>query len=130
MEKPVLIDSNVYITLLRAGKDPAKELTRRYSTIDLATCGMVRLEVLRGITGPQVSQRLSEFFEVLQNVPSDAGLWDSAIQLAWDLDRKGQVIPATDVVIAASALRIGAIVFTYDHHFDVVPGLEIIRDVI
>ncbi len=130
MEKPVLIDSNVYIRLLRAGKDPAKELTRRYSSVDMATCGMVRMEVLRGISGRKVYQRMSEFFDVMLNVPTDNKLWQEAIDLVWNLDRNGKVIPATDIIIAASALRLGAIVFTYDQHFDVVPDLEVIRDVI
>lgn len=49
MDLPVLVDSNVYIDLLRQRLDPALKLTRRVSQLDLATCGMVRVEVLRGI---------------------------------------------------------------------------------
>lgn len=130
MDRPVLVDSNVYIKLLRERKDPARELTRRYSTVDLVTCGMVRLEVFRGVKGKKVYNRLGEFFDVMLNVPTDNRLWEEAAELGWKLDREGKVIPATDIVIAASALRIGAIVFTYDRHFDVVPGLETIQDII
>lgn len=130
MDRPVLIDSNVYIKLLRAGRDPARELTRRYATIDLATCGMVRLEVFRGVKHPKLYDRLSGFFDVMLNVPTNNSLWEEAAELGWKLDRQGKVIPGPDILIAACALRLGAIVFTYDRHFDVVPGLEVIRDVI
>ena len=130
MDRPVLIDSNVYIKLLRERRDPVRELTRRYNSIDLATCGMVRLEVFRGIRDRKSFDHLAQMFDVMLNVPSDNKLWEEATDLAWRMDREGNVIPATDILIAASALRLGAIVFTYDRHFDVVPGLETIQDII
>jgi predicted nucleic acid-binding protein len=47
-------------------------------------------------------------------------------KLAWKLDRKGLVIPGTDVVIAASAIAIGAAVLTSDAHFKRIEGLRVI----
>lgn len=46
MDHPVLVDFNVFITLLRQGRDPSVVLYSRYASTDLLTCGMVRLEVL------------------------------------------------------------------------------------
>ena len=128
MEQPILVDSNIYISLLRAGRDPALALGNRYDTVDLATCGMVRLEVMRGIQAAKVSDRLGQFFDVLMNVPADQRLWESAIEVARDAQRRGYTIPGTDAVIAAAALRIGAAVLTFDKHFDYVAGLRVIRD--
>lgn len=125
MDLPTLVDSNVYIDLLRSGLDPSKELTRLVSTTDLATCGMIRVEVLRGVKTPSVRDRLAGFFDVLQNVPTDNRLWEESALLAWKLDRKGRAIPATDLLIAACALRVGAIVLTADAHFDEIPGLKV-----
>lgn len=125
MEKPILVDSNVYIDLLRLGLDPAVELTQQISLTDLATCGMVRVEVLRGIKNPGIHTSTSRFLSVQQNVPTDNRLWDETAELAWELDRKGWVIPAADVVIACAARRIGAIVLTKDSHFSQIPGLPV-----
>jgi predicted nucleic acid-binding protein len=125
MDLPILVDSNVYIDLLRQGLDPALELTERISQLDLATCGMVRVEVLRGIKGEKVRSRLVAFFDVTQNVPTDNRLWEEAADLAWTLDRRGKVIPAQDVLIACCARRIGAIVLTADAHFSNIPGLRV-----
>ncbi len=125
MDLPTLVDSNVYIDLLRSGLDPSEELTRNISTTDLATCGMIRVEVLRGVKMPVVRDRLAGFFDVLQNVPSDNLLWDETAMLAWKMDRCGQIIPATDLLIAACALRIGAVVLTSDAHFAGIPGLKV-----
>ena len=130
MDQPILVDSNIYISLLRAGRDPAVALGNRYEASDLVICGMVRLEVLRGIKAPKVLERMGAFFDVLSNVPSDNRLWEEATDLAWQLDRQGRILPAADLVIAASALRMGAAVCTHDRHFDHVPGLRVIRDVL
>lgn len=126
MDRPVLVDSNVFITLLRQGKDPSGVLTARYSSTDLLTCGMVRLEVLRGVRGEHAKERLTAFFDVMMYVPADNSLWEEALALAWNLDRAGKVIPSTDILIAASALRAGGMVLTQDKHFRCVPNLEVL----
>jgi predicted nucleic acid-binding protein len=93
---------------------------------NLATCGMVRVEVLRGIISPKVHHKTTIFLDAMINVPSNARLWNAAADLAWQLDRQGIVIPGTDLVIAACALRIGAAVLTSDLHFSRIDGLEVI----
>lgn len=125
MDHPVLVDSNIYIELLRNHLDPAAEITTRVSQLDLATCGMVRVEVLRGIKSEKARARMAAFFDVMQNVPTDNRLWDQAAELAWTMDRKGCVIPAQDIVIACCARRIGAVVLTRDAHFRNIPGVPV-----
>jgi predicted nucleic acid-binding protein len=53
-------------------------------------------------------------------------MWATRI-LAWELDRQGDVLPLTDLVIASCALRIDAAVLTLDHHFALVPGLRVLN---
>ena len=60
-------------------------------------------------------------------MPSTNSLWDAATDLAWAMDRAGQVIPATDILIAVSAQRIGASVLTLDHHFAMIPRLSMAK---
>lgn len=127
MEPPILVDSNVFITLIKSGEDPALWLSARYDTTDLATCGMVRLEVLRGIRMRKVLERVSAFFDVLQFVQSDLKLWNEAAVLGRLLADKGITIPGPDLVIAAAARRIGAVVLTADKHFTHVPGLRVLN---
>ena len=126
MENEVLVDSNVYIRLLKHGKDPVLVLSEWADGRDLAICGMVRLEVLRGITQPKTYRRISDFMDVMVNVPSDRRLWNESLDLVWKMDRQGLVIPVTDAVIAASAMRLKAAVMTSDKHFSLVEGLRVI----
>lgn len=126
MESDVLIDSNVFINLMKRRGDPAPWLYRWAGVRDLAICGMVRVEVLRGVKSPKAYQSLTAFMDVMVNVPASNRLWEDAATLAWQLDRRGLVIPGTDVVIAASALAIGAAVMTSDGHFSRIEGLRVI----
>ena len=126
MESEVLIDSNVFINLMKYRGDPAPWLYRWAGTRNLAICGMVRVEVLRGVKSPKAYRRLNDFMDVMVNVPASNRLWNEAAVLAWKLDRKGLVIPGTDVIIAASAITIGAAVLTSDAHFKRIEGLRVI----
>ena len=42
------------------------------------------------------------------------------------LDRQGITLPGPDLVIAASAMRLGAAVMTSDEHFSRIDGLRVI----
>lgn len=126
MESEVLVDSNVFIDLIKRRGDPAPWLYQWAGIRNLAICGMVRVEVLRSVKSPQVYRKLDDFMDVMVNIPASYRLWDEAAALAWKLDRKGWVIPGTDVVIAASAMAIGAAILTSDTHFARIEGLRVI----
>ena len=121
---PVLVDSCWYIRHLRARRDPMRELRPISFTRDVATCGIVRCEVARGISDPLRLRKFDSRWDVMIYVPTDNSLWKEAQALLWQLDRRGVSIPLTDVVIACCARRIGAVVLTHDEHFHQIPGIR------
>lgn len=121
----VLVDSSVYIQLIRDGKDPVSTLAGTFDITEIAGCSVVRCEVLRGMIRPKAKAHLAAFFDLLIHVPTDHRVWEETEDLAWRLDRKGKVLPLTDLVIAVCALRLGAAVLTLDRHFEVVPQLQL-----
>ena len=127
MSGPCLVDSNVYIGLLRRGIDPSLALTDWIGDGDLAICGMVRMEVERGLKVERIRRRLSSFFDVLLNIPTTNRIWEEAAAQAWSLDRRGLILPAQDILIAMCAKDIGASVLSDDRHFDLLPGLRVLR---
>jgi predicted nucleic acid-binding protein len=126
MANLVLPDSNFYINCARAGTDPFRQLGARSDDYEFATCGMVVLEVCRGIRFPKDLQRVREQFGVMIFIPTSNQIWERATQLAWSLDRQGAVIPAQDVLIAAHALQTNATVLTFDAHFHAISGLRVV----
>ena len=127
MKRRILIDSNIYIGFARKGRDPIDELQDRFELIDLATCGVVEAEVIRGLRFPKPKQRIIDFFKIIQRLPTPSALWNEVTELAWSMDRKGIVLPLPDLIIAACALRADAAVLTNDKHFDDIPELRVLR---
>lgn len=123
--RPVLPDSSIYIQLLRAGRDPKKELTEAFGLSRLLVCQVVRCEVLRGMVRPDSRTRLSLYFDLLLPVTINRQVWWATEDLAWRLDRAGKVLPLADLIIAACALRVGAAVLTNDKHFALIPQLQL-----
>lgn len=124
MANLILPDSNFYIGALRAGTDPFLSFASGIAEHDweFATCGMIALEVCRGLRDPNTLQR----FGVMIFLPTTNQIWERATQLAWALDRQGRILPAQDILIAAHALQADATVLTRNAHFSSIPGLRVI----
>ena len=126
MANLLLPDSSFYITALREGRDPLRELVHNSDDHDIATCGMIMLEVTRGRSDPNVLRRFREAFAVMIFIPTTNQIWERAAQLAWSLDRQGVILPAQDILIAAHALQADATIATHEAHFNPIPGLRVV----
>ena len=121
---PVLADSSFYIRLLRERRDPLRALALAGAARDLAVCGVVRCEVGRAVREPETLKRFQACWDVMVNVPTDNRLWEEVERTLWTLDRRGNILPLTDVVIACCAMRINAVVLTFDTDFARIPGVR------
>jgi predicted nucleic acid-binding protein len=121
----MLVDSTIYIDLLRRGEDILYVLKPPLLGGQLFVCGVIRMEVLRGIRSGGMRDELSDFFDLMTEVPTDTRIWREATNLALTLDRRGAVLPLTDLVIASCALAVGTAVVTTDPHFSRIPGLKV-----
>ena len=126
MANLVLPDSNIYIGAARAGRDPFRQFASTLEEWEFATCGIIVLEVCRGVRDPAVLQRFRERFAVMLYVTTGNSVWERVSQLAWSLDRRGIVLPAQDLLIATCALQADAAVLTAAAHFQKIPGLRVI----
>lgn len=121
---PVLADSSYYIRLMREGRDPLRSLALTSAMRDVAICGVVRVEVGRALRPIERLKKFQAAWNVMLNVPTDNRVWDDVEELAWQLDRSGVILPLPDLVIAVSAKRIGAVILTFDGHFQKIPGVR------
>jgi predicted nucleic acid-binding protein len=121
----MLVDSTIYIDLFRRGEDILYVLKPSLLSGQLFVCGVIRMEVLRGIRSRGMRDELSDFFDLMTEVPTDTRIWREATNLAWTLDRRGAVLPLTDLVIASCALAVGTVIVTTGPHFSRIPGLKV-----
>lgn len=128
MPGSVLVDSSFFIDRLRAGADPFAEFAVHADDTDFLTCGVVMVEVLRGVKIKKAHTRLSALMGAMIYVPTLNRVWERAAALAWQLDRAGLPVQVTDLIIAACALEADAAVLTCDRDFTRVPGLRVVKD--
>lgn len=124
----VLVDSSYYITLLRQHRDPLDELQELENDYDFAINGVIWAEVLRGRSDPNLHARYNRVFSVAPFLSLSPRGWRRVAQLAWELDRRGDVIPLPDIIIGVTALEHGAAVLTFDRHYQKIPGLVALSD--
>jgi predicted nucleic acid-binding protein len=120
-----LVDSCLFIDWMRAGRNPLLILRPFVLAGQVVSCGVVRLEVVRGTVKPSLKTELSDLFDVLPEVPLTAAFWKKSAELAWTLDRRGIVLPPTDLIIGSCALQAGAVLVTTDPHFASIPNLKV-----
>lgn len=113
----ILVDSTKYISWMGRGHNPVAILAPHLQAGELRSCGLIRLEVLRGVVKPKAKAELTDLFDLLPDIPLSTTILRQATDLAWQLDRKGIVLPTTDLIIATCALHVGASVVTEDSHF-------------
>lgn len=124
----ILVDSTKYISWMRQGENPVSVLAPIIRSGELVSCGIIRIEVLRGVRKPKAKAELNELFDVVPDIPLTLGLIRKATDLAWDLDRKGEVLPVTDLIIATCARQVHADLIAEDPHFNRIPGLRTRRN--
>ena len=128
MSGSVLVDSSFYISRLRKGLDPLQELADLSDEWEVVTCGIVVVEVCRGFKTEKLRQRFERAFSTMIFVPTTPKVWHEAMDLAWRLDRQGQIMQVTDLTIAACALHVDAAVVTLDSDFERVPNLQVFNE--
>ncbi|MBI4651779.1 type II toxin-antitoxin system VapC family toxin [Candidatus Desantisbacteria bacterium] len=124
--KRILIDTNIYAFFKRNDPVSVETIKRvEYIGINVIVLG----EILGGFKGgnkePDNIKELNQFLDsqrvYILNIDEETTNFYAKIY--WDLKKKGKPIPTNDMWVAASAMRYGLSLFTYDEHFKHVNGL-------
>lgn len=121
----VLIDSTIWIKWLRSRIDPRPLLKPWLLNGTCLSCGIIRVEVLRGVTDRRQKVAIERLFDTLLEIPLDGSCFRRAESLAWELDRKGKVLPLGDILIAQCALDSNAWLVTDDKHFSQIKMVKV-----
>jgi hypothetical protein len=119
-----LIDSSAWIEYLRPnGSIKVKQRVREVLEKDEAvTCGIVVVEILRGVKDDRLFKILKETLLSLPQIPMNDEVIEKAALWGYNLDRKGKTVPTTDLFIAAAAFD-KAVVLHIDSDFETIASL-------
>lgn len=124
--KRILIDTNTYAAFKKNKTDAVNTFRiAEYIGVNIVVLG----ELLSGFKGgsKEVKNRkeLEQFLDSprVNLIELDEETAEFYAMVYWDIKRKGSPIPTNDLWVAASAMRHGLALFTYDEHFDYIDGL-------
>jgi hypothetical protein len=92
---------------------------------EVATCGIIDLEMLYSATSPATYKALADALRGMPRVPLDESAVERALEVQAKLAKRSQhrAVPLPDLLVAACAERSGLIVVHYDADFERVAEL-------
>jgi predicted nucleic acid-binding protein len=121
----ILVDTSIWIeSWKRRGEAERLELLAILDRDELATTGMVLAEVLQGAASEREYMELRERLLGSYFFGDSQDTWERAARLSFELMRRGEQTPLSDIVIAMVALENELEVYARDSHFDRIPGLR------
>lgn len=126
----LLPDTCAWIEFFRGRQTPlANALEESLLRSEVVTCGVVLLELLQGIKSSSEEKLVQNALLALPHLETTRDLWLKAGRLSSLLRSKGQILPLSDIIIAAIALEHGCAVLTIDRHFEAIEGLTVLSTV-
>jgi predicted nucleic acid-binding protein len=124
--KKILIDTNTYAAFKKKETDAVKAFkTAEYIGINIVVLGELFSGFKGGTREIKNRKELEQFLDSprVNVIQMDEETAEFYARVYWDLKRKGKPVPTNDLWVAASAMRQGLALFTYDEHFDNIDGL-------
>ncbi|MDH3405056.1 MAG: PIN domain-containing protein [Acidobacteriota bacterium] len=116
----ILVDSSAFIEYYRPSGNPAvrAEVAAAVAADRVAVNGIIQTELLAFASRPVDFEALAGDFRAFHWLELRRTEFDLAADLGFGLRQKGVTVPATDLVIAASAIGAGATLYHLDEHFE------------
>jgi predicted nucleic acid-binding protein len=117
----ILVDSSAFIEYYRpSGSPQIRSAVAEVIEEDLvAVNGVIQVEVVAFATSQASYAKLFSDFKVFHWLDLEENDFDFATEMGSSLRKKGVTLPAADLIIAASAIRSGSVLFHADSHYDV-----------
>lgn len=124
----ILADTNVIIDFW---DNPNDEYSRIFEDNEIATCGVIKTELLRGSNSEKQFSQIEEALNDFTYFSFSEKDWISLSKLFITLKKNGLAVPFQDAMIAYLAIKHDCEVWTNDKHFKlmqvVLPSLRLFR---
>lgn len=124
----ILADKNVIIDFW---DNPNDEYARIFEDNEIATCGVIKTELLRGSNSEKQFSQIEEALNDFTYFSFSEKDWISLSKLFITLKKNGLAVPFQDAMIAYLAIKHDCEVWTNDKHFKlmqvVLPSLRLFR---
>lgn len=122
----VVLDSDVVIDYFNGKSEWEERIVEWAADRLLAVTVITKFEVMRGVDIGKKAELAERFFNMVEVFWLDEVSLNRAIQIARDLEKKGQRIGAQDCLIAGIVMARDKVLLTRNRrHFERIPGLSL-----
>ena len=116
----IVVDSSAFIEYYRPGGDQrvAAAVAEAIAGDEVAVNGIIHVEIVAFASAAADRELLAGDFEAFHWLEIGRGHYERAAELGFSLRRKGLTVPATDLIVAVSAMQVGAMLYHVDGHYD------------
>ena len=118
----IVVDSSAFIEYYRpsGSSDVQTAVEAAIAADEVAVNGIIQVEIVAFAATQADRRQLEADFDAFHWLDLGRRDFDLAAELGFALRRRGVTIPATDLIIAASAIRAEARLYHLDAHYDLV----------
>lgn len=118
----IVVDTSALIEYYRPGGEQtvAAAVADAIAADQVAVNGIIQVEILAFAATPTDRERLEGDFRAFHWLDIGRPDYERAAEIGYGLRRKGLTVPATDLIVGASAMQAGAELYHVDRHYDVI----------
>ncbi len=118
-----LVDTSAWVEALRRDGDISirTQVAALLKGGRIVLCDIIVLELWNGARGEDERSKLRKIIATLDRVPITEEVWNAAHSLATTCRTHGITVPATDLLVAATARVHGLDLLDADRHFEMIP---------
>lgn len=127
--EPLLLDTSVWVRhWRRRGAEDLKRAVRE-ALVErrIATCWVVKTELLLGARDLTSLEALREALDGLPNIPITETIWADSASLGYGLRKRGLLVHLPDLLIAQCAISSGRVLWHVDSDFERIRQLSPLR---
>jgi len=118
----IVVDTSAFIEYYRPAGDKrvAAAVAGAIAGDEVAINGIIHVEILAFVSRAADRDRLAEDFRAFHWLEIERDDYDRAAEIGFGLRREGLTVPATDLIVAASAMQVAARLYHVDSHYDLI----------
>lgn len=121
----IIVDTSIWIEYFKNTLSNSKFIEKGLNEGFIYITGPIISELLQGVRTQKEYTMLSQSIGAVPFLDCQYYDWITTGNISFSLRKKGIIIPLTDIIIAAVAIRNGAKIYTLDQHFKQIPAIDL-----
>jgi predicted nucleic acid-binding protein len=125
MKHKIIVDTSIWIEYFKNTLINSKFIEKGLNEEFVYITGPIISELLQGVRTQKEYIMLSQSIGAVPFLNCHYNDWITAGNISFSLRKKGIIIPLSDIIIAAVAIRNDAKIYTLDKHFKQIPAVDL-----